>query len=91
MGVVVARTIEKGVARGIFSNEAGLGSAPIAHAAAKTQEMIREGFVAMLGPFIDTIVVLHHDGAGHHHLRRLAGRERLRRTPLRARRAKAPP
>lgn len=57
MGVVVARTIEKGVARGIFSNEAGLGSAPIAHAAAKTHEMIREGFVAMLGPFIDTIVV----------------------------------
>ena len=57
MGVVVARTMEKGVARGIFSNEAGLGSAPIAHAAAKTREMIREGFVAMLGPFIDTIVI----------------------------------
>lgn len=57
MGMVVARTIEKGVARGVFSNEAGLGSAPIAHAAAKTQEMIREGFVAMLGPFIDTIVI----------------------------------
>jgi len=57
MGVVVAQTIQKGVARGIFSNEAGLGSAPIAHAAAKTTEMIREGLVAMLGPFIDTIVV----------------------------------
>jgi AGCS family alanine or glycine:cation symporter len=57
LGVVVARTMEKGVARGVFSNEAGLGSAPIAHAAAKTQEMIREGFVAMLGPFIDTIVI----------------------------------
>jgi AGCS family alanine or glycine:cation symporter len=57
MGIVVARTIQKGVARGIFSNEAGLGSAPIAHAAAKTREMIREGFVAMLGPFIDTIVI----------------------------------
>ncbi|MBN1509242.1 MAG: sodium:alanine symporter family protein [Sedimentisphaerales bacterium] len=57
MGVVVASTIEKGVARGVFSNESGLGSAPIAHAAAKTQEMIREGFVAMLGPFIDTIVI----------------------------------
>jgi AGCS family alanine or glycine:cation symporter len=56
-GTVVSRTLEKGVARGIFSNEAGLGSAPIAHAAAKTQEMIREGFVAMLGPFIDTIVI----------------------------------
>jgi len=57
LGVVMARTIEKGVARGVFSNEAGLGSAPIAHAAAKTREMIREGFVAMLGPFIDTIVI----------------------------------
>lgn len=57
MGVVIARTIQMGVARGIFSNEAGLGSAPIAHAVAKTREMIREGFVAMLGPFIDTIVV----------------------------------
>ncbi len=57
MGIVIARTMQKGVARGVFSNEAGLGSAPIAHAAAKTQEMIREGFVAMLGPFIDTIVI----------------------------------
>jgi alanine or glycine:cation symporter, AGCS family len=57
MGTVVSGTIQKGVARGIFSNEAGLGSAPIAHAAAKTTEMIREGFVAMLGPFIDTIVI----------------------------------
>jgi len=56
-GVVMARTIQKGVARGVFSNEAGLGSAPMAHAAAKTHEMIREGFVAMLGPFIDTIVI----------------------------------
>jgi AGCS family alanine or glycine:cation symporter len=56
-GFVLARTIEKGVARGVFSNESGLGSAPIAHAAAKTHEMAREGFVAMLGPFIDTIVI----------------------------------
>ena len=56
-GFVMARTIEKGVARGVFSNESGLGSAPIAHAAAKTHEMAREGFVAMLGPFIDTIVI----------------------------------
>jgi AGCS family alanine or glycine:cation symporter len=46
-----------GVARGVFSNEAGLGSAPMAHAAARTTEPMREGFVAMLGPFIDTIVV----------------------------------
>lgn len=57
MGTVVAQTIQKGVARGVFSNEAGLGSAPIAHAAAKTREMVREGFVAMLGPFIDTIII----------------------------------
>jgi AGCS family alanine or glycine:cation symporter len=56
-GFVLARTIEKGVARGVFSNESGLGSAPMAHAAAKTHEMAREGFVAMLGPFIDTIVI----------------------------------
>lgn len=56
-GFVLARTIEKGVARGVFSNESGLGSAPIAHAAAKTHEMAREGFVAMLGPFIDTIII----------------------------------
>ena len=46
-----------GVARGVFSNESGLGSAPMAHAAARTKEMAREGFVAMLGPFIDTIVI----------------------------------
>ena len=45
------------VARGVFSNEAGLGSAPIAHAAAKTKNPIRQGLVAMLGTFIDTIVV----------------------------------
>ena len=57
VGVVLQRTIQKGVARGVFSNESGLGSAPMAHAAAKTNEMIREGMVAMLGPFIDTIVV----------------------------------
>ncbi len=56
-GVVVSRTIQKGVARGVFSNESGLGSAPMAHAAARTSEMSREGFVAMLGPFIDTIIV----------------------------------
>jgi alanine or glycine:cation symporter, AGCS family len=56
-GAVLARTVQKGVARGIFSNESGLGSAPMVHAAAKTKEMVREGFVAMLEPFIDTIVV----------------------------------
>ena len=46
-----------GVARGIFSNEAGLGTAPMAHAAAKTDQPVREGLVAMLGPFIDTILI----------------------------------
>ena len=56
-GFVLARTIERGVARGVFSNESGLGSAPMAHAAARTHETAREGFVAMLGPFIDTIVI----------------------------------
>jgi hypothetical protein len=56
-GFVLARTVERGVARGVFSNESGLGSAPMAYAAAKTHEMARAGFVAMLGPFIDTIVV----------------------------------
>ena len=56
-GSVVAQTIRMGVARGVFSNEAGLGSAPIAHGAAQTEEPVREGLVAMLGPFIDTIVI----------------------------------
>lgn len=46
-----------GVKRGLFSNEAGQGSAPIAHGAAKTEEPVREGVVALLEPFIDTIVV----------------------------------
>jgi AGCS family alanine or glycine:cation symporter len=46
-----------GVKRGLFSNESGQGSAPIAHAAAKTDEPIREGVVAMIGPFIDTLII----------------------------------
>lgn len=49
--------IQKGVARGIFSNEAGLGSAPIAAAAAKTREPVRQGLISMTGTFIDTIVI----------------------------------
>ena len=49
--------IQKGVARGIFSNEAGLGSAPIAAAAAQTKEPVRQGLVSMTGTFIDTIVI----------------------------------
>ncbi|PIE22686.1 MAG: sodium:alanine symporter family protein [Planctomycetota bacterium] len=56
-GAVVAQAIRYGVARGVFSNEAGLGSAPIAHGAAQTEEPVREGLVAMLGPFIDTITI----------------------------------
>lgn len=56
-GATVWAAIRFGVARGIFSNEAGLGSAPIAHATAKTESPIRQGTVAMLGTFLDTIVV----------------------------------
>ena len=50
-------SMQKGVARGIFSNEAGLGSAPIAAAAAQTNEPVRQGLVSMTGTFIDTIIV----------------------------------
>jgi len=57
VGVTFRTVMIQGVRRAVFSNEAGLGSAPIAHSAAKTDEPIREGIVAMLGPFIDTIVI----------------------------------
>ena len=50
-------SMQKGIARGIFSNEAGLGSAPIAAAAAQTKEPVRQGLVSMTGTFIDTIVI----------------------------------
>ena len=53
----VTQVILMGFKRGIFSNEAGLGSAPIAHAAAQTNEPVRQGTIAMLGTFIDTIVI----------------------------------
>jgi len=56
-GGVFGTAVRFGVARGFFSNESGLGSAPIAHAAAKTSEPVREGTVAMLGPFIDTLII----------------------------------
>ena len=56
-GAAVAAAIRFGVARGVFSNEAGLGSAAIAHAAAKTNNPVRQGIVAMLGTFIDTLIV----------------------------------
>ena len=53
--IIVA--MQSGIARGIFSNEAGLGSAPIAAAAAKTKEPVRQGLVSMTGTFIDTIII----------------------------------
>ena len=56
-GGLLGYAIMQGIRRAAFSNEAGLGSAAIAHAAAKTDEPVREGIVAMIGPFIDTIVV----------------------------------
>jgi len=56
-GGLLGGVIRAGVARGLFSNEAGLGSAAMAHGAARTKEPVREGLVAMLGPFIDTIIV----------------------------------
>lgn len=57
VGAGVWAAIRYGVARGVFSNEAGLGSAAIAHAAARTASPVRQGHIAMLGTFIDTIVV----------------------------------
>ena len=56
-GAAVWAAIRFGVARGVFSNEAGLGSAPIAHAAAATDSPVRQGTIAMLGTFIDTIIM----------------------------------
>lgn len=56
-GAAAGEAIRWGVARGMFSNEAGLGSSPMAHAAARTHEPVREGLVAMLEPFIDTLVI----------------------------------
>ena len=56
-GAAVWAAIRFGVARGVFSNEAGLGSAPIAHAAAQTNDPVRQGLIAMLGTFLDTLVI----------------------------------
>ncbi len=56
-GAAVASAIRFGVARGVFSNESGLGSAPIAHAAARTDDPVRQGLIAMTGVFFDTIIV----------------------------------
>ncbi|GAA6183203.1 MULTISPECIES: alanine/glycine:cation symporter family protein [Alteromonadaceae] len=57
LGASIAYAFNRGVNRGLFSNEAGQGSAPIAHAAAKTKEPVSEGMVSILEPFIDTIVI----------------------------------
>jgi len=57
VGSTFMLTLIWGIKRGLFSNEAGQGSAPIAHAAAKTDEPVREGTVAMMGPYIDTLLV----------------------------------
>ena len=57
LGASIATAFNYGVARGLYSNEAGQGSAPIAHATSKTKESIEEGFVSILEPFIDTIVI----------------------------------
>ncbi len=57
LGGVLGALIILGIKRGAFSNEAGIGTAPLAHGAAKTNEPIREGLVAMLGPAIDTIII----------------------------------
>ena len=56
-GATVVTAIQAGIARGIFSNESGLGSAPIAAAAAKTEEPVEQGLVSMTGTFIDTIII----------------------------------
>lgn len=57
VGITLKLAMQKGIGRGIFSNEAGLGSAPIAAAAAQTKDNVRQGLVTMTGTFIDTIVI----------------------------------
>jgi alanine or glycine:cation symporter, AGCS family len=57
LGASIAYAFNRGVNRGLFSNEAGQGSAPIAHAAAKADEPVSEGMVSILEPFIDTIII----------------------------------
>jgi AGCS family alanine or glycine:cation symporter len=57
LGASIAFAFNRGVNRGLFSNEAGQGSAPIAHAAARAHEPVSEGLVALLEPFIDTIII----------------------------------
>ena len=57
VGAIIMLALQSGVARGVFSNESGLGSAPIAHAAAETNSPVRQGSIAMLGTFIDTLII----------------------------------
>ena len=56
-GITILMVMQRGIGRGVFSNEAGLGSAPIAAAAARTKEPVRQGLISMTGTFIDTIVI----------------------------------
>ena len=58
LGATIQKAMQKGVARGLFSNEAGMGSTPHAHAIAKVDHPAEQGFVAMMGVFIDTFVIL---------------------------------
>ena len=58
MGATIKLAVQKGVGRGLFSNEAGMGSTPHAHAVAKVNHPVEQGFVAMIGVFIDTFIVL---------------------------------
>ena len=57
VGITIQKAMQSGIGRGIFSNESGLGSAPIAAAAAQTKEPVRQGLVSMTGTFIDTIII----------------------------------
>lgn len=56
-GAAVQQAVRYGVARGVYSNEAGTGSAPVAHGAAKTESPVQQGLIAMLGVFVDTLVI----------------------------------
>lgn len=56
-GAAIQKAVQMGIARGVFSNESGMGSAPIAHAAAQTNDPVQQASIAMLGTFIDTIII----------------------------------
>ena len=63
VGASIMLAIQSGIARGVFSNESGLGSAPMAAAAAQTDSCVRQGLISMTGTFIDTIIILYNDWA----------------------------